>query len=556
MGFPRPRRSIRTWVFVCALTFSLGSTAFPQSPIAGPGAAPPAHVAFVDGSATLERDGLAEFAGAGLPFVTGDRLRTAVGRVEVLFPDGAALYVDEHSVVDLLSPSVLRLSSGRAILIVPREADQGAAVRYQIDTPFTAMTTGGAGTYRADAERAYRWSDADAFDRWANDRYEDQARARSAQYLPQDLRVYGRTFDRHGSWHYNPPHGYVWYPAVARGWRPYYNGHWAPVQPYGWTWIGVDAWSWPTDHYGRWGFRQGGWFWIPGRTWAPGWVTWAAAADYVGWCPLGFDGRPVFALTLGGGAWNGWVVVPRTAFGARGYYAHRHAIDPRRLSPATPFVQHAQAPIAAPRFARSPADPQSPRYVDRAGLVARPRAPSRDFLAAPNDSRMPIRTPQAVPRHASPQTVPRYGSPPAVPRYGFETPESPAAPPLTAPAAPRYGHRTPASPVAAPVATPAVPRYGNWPRNDSIAAPSAVPQWRAPAAAPPRPAVVAPPAGGTMRMPGTWPTPLPAAPGVAVPRHGPPQPAASAPASSRQAGEGSGSQSSGRAHAPHSRHPR
>lgn len=513
MGFPRPHFSFRTWGLVCALMCSSGSTAFPQSPISEPVAAPPAQIALAEGSATLERDGLSEFATASLPFVTGDRLRTDAGRVEVVFPDGAVLYVDEYSVIDLLSPSVLGLSSGRAILIVPREAAQGA-VRYQIDTPFTSVTTGGAGTYRTDAERRYRWSSADAFDRWVTDRYEDQTRTRSAQYLPRDLRVYGGTFDRHGSWQYNPPHGYVWYPAVAPGWRPYYNGHWAPVQPYGWTWVGIDAWSWPTDHYGRWGFRQGAWFWIPGRTWAPGWVTWATAADYVSWCPLGFDGRPVFALALGdGNAWNGWVVVPRAAFGAGRYYAHRYAIDPRRLSPATPFIQHAHAPIALPRSARRAADPQSP-----------------------------LRTPQAVPRYA----------------YGAAGSPATAAPPMTAPAIPRYGYRTPPPPAAAPETTPAVPRYGSWSRNDSIAAPPGGAQRRAPAAAPPGPAVAAPPAeGGAMRVPGIAPTRLAptAATGVAVPRNGTPQPAPQ-PTSSPQAAESSGSQNSGRAHAPGSRRPR
>ncbi len=45
-----------------------------------------------------------------------------------------------------------------------------------------------------------------------------------------------------------------WYPTVAPGWRPYYNGYWSPVPAYGWTWIGYDAWGWPTHHYGRWGF--------------------------------------------------------------------------------------------------------------------------------------------------------------------------------------------------------------------------------------------------------------------------------------------------------------
>ena len=210
MGLLRPRLFARIWVLACLVTS--WSRAFPQVPITEPPTAPPAQVALVEGSATLERDGPAEFASATLPFVTGDRLGTAAGHVEVVFPDGAALYVSEYSVIDLVSPSRLRLASGRAILIVPREADQIVAVRYRLDTPFTSVTTG---TYRTDAERPHRSSRADGFDRWAGNRYDGRTRARSAHYLTPGLWVHGRAFDQYGSWQYNAPHGYVWYPAVA-----------------------------------------------------------------------------------------------------------------------------------------------------------------------------------------------------------------------------------------------------------------------------------------------------------------------------------------------------
>ena len=58
----------------------------------------PAHVAFVDGLASLEREAQTDQAAAGTPLVPGDRLRTDNGRVEVLFPDGSALDVDEYLV--------------------------------------------------------------------------------------------------------------------------------------------------------------------------------------------------------------------------------------------------------------------------------------------------------------------------------------------------------------------------------------------------------------------------------------------------------------------------
>ena len=266
---------------------------------------------------------------------------------------------------------------------------------------------------------------------------------------------------------------------------------------------------------------------------------WAAATDYVSWCPLGFDGRPVFALTVGSGsAWRGWVVVPRITFGARGSSAHRQAIDPRRLSPATPFIPQSQAPIAVPRPARRTRDPQSPGSIGRMGTVNRPRAPSRDSFGTITGPRQPIRTPQAVSRH------------------GYLTPEPPATatPPMRAPAVPRFGHRATGSSPAA-VSPPTVRRYGSQPQYADTTASPAAPRWRNPGAVP-RPAVGPPrPRGRVTRMPGTVPTlPPPAATGVAVSRSGLPQPTPQ-PTSLRQAGERTSPQNSGRARVSDSRHP-
>ena len=45
----------------------------------------PAYVAHTDGTVVLEREGVAEAAAAGMPFLPGDALRSSRGRVEVLF---------------------------------------------------------------------------------------------------------------------------------------------------------------------------------------------------------------------------------------------------------------------------------------------------------------------------------------------------------------------------------------------------------------------------------------------------------------------------------------
>src|SRR5947208_11917565 len=325
----------------------------------------PAYLAVVDGAATVERDGVAARAVVNAPFVPGDRLRTARGRVEVLFADGTALDVDESSAVDLQAPALMRLTAGQILLIVSGASDPAAAVRYQIDTPAASARTDGPGEYRVAVGSGFR-SDAvvetelvvlrgsaslttergsmpigaaertvardgeapsyaqainsarsDAFDAWSASQRDARTAAESSQYLPTDLQMYGGTFDRDGSWDYVQPYGYVWYPTVAADWRPYYRGYWAPYRPWGWTWIGLDRWAWPTHHYGRWGQLGNRWFWIPGRSWGPAWVSWATATDYVSWCPLGFDSR-----------WDSWTIVPRHAFGIR-ERADRVAVAPR-----------------------------------------------------------------------------------------------------------------------------------------------------------------------------------------------------------------------------------
>jgi hypothetical protein len=370
------------------------AAAFAQDPPTAEIFEAPAHLAYVDGTATLDRDGQAQQATSGMPLVTGDRVRTAAGRAEILFPDGSALDVDEYSSLDVLSPTLLRLTSGRVLLTVAGSSDPDAATRYQIDTPAASAFSDGPGEYRiaifngsstpetelavlrgyaafstdiasvslGAGERSLarastspsaplRFNSArfDAFEQWAAARRDERTGTVSAQYLPSDLQMYSGTFDRYGSWDYEAQYGQVWYPTVAPDWRPYYYGYWSPIRSYGWTWIGFDRWGWPTHHYGRWGHARNRWFWIPHRRWAPAWVSWASAPGYVSWCPLGFDNRPVFSLSVSiGRTWNAWTVLPRHHFG--GYnYVHRYALPPRQIVTTTPFVVQASAPVAPPR---------------------------------------------------------------------------------------------------------------------------------------------------------------------------------------------------------------
>ena len=144
------------------LTF-VAAAAFAQPPAPLPdtsSAEPPAHIAVVDGRATLERAGRPESSPLSMPLLSGDRLRTEDGRVEVLFADGAALHLDTSSTVDFQSDELLRLLDGRVRLIIPGPRRE---LSYRIDTPGGWVQIAEPGEYRwrslvSTAARRSNWS--------------------------------------------------------------------------------------------------------------------------------------------------------------------------------------------------------------------------------------------------------------------------------------------------------------------------------------------------------------------------------------------------------------
>jgi len=123
--------------------------------------------------------------------------------------------------------------------------------------------------------------------------------------LPHQVRSYAYDLADHGDWYQEPDYGYVWYPRVSVGWAPYTYGHWGYTY-YGHTWISSEPWGWAPYHYGRWGFGHRGWYWIPGATWGPAWVSFAIGPTWVGWSPLGYYNRPVFAFNSYYGGYGGY----------------------------------------------------------------------------------------------------------------------------------------------------------------------------------------------------------------------------------------------------------
>jgi hypothetical protein len=450
---------------LCGLVYSPANAAG-QSVLDAVEADSPAHIAFVEGSVVLERDGRTDTSPANMPLLAGDRVRTQAGRVEILFADGSTLHLDGNTTVDFQSDELVRLLDGRVRLAI---AGPDRDVSYRVDAPSawvqiaergeyrvailrgdrepevelavirgaaelvneggrTALRAGERAFSRASAapSHAYAFNSAswDAFDRWSEAR-RDERLGVSAQYLPDQVRPYSASFDRYGSWRHESSYGYVWYPTVSDGWRPYYRGRWATLRPYGWTWIGSDPWAWPTHHYGRWGFSAGLWFWIPGRSWAPAWVSWAYAPGYVSWCPLGWNNRAVlqFGGVYGRGydPWRAWTVVPRRHFGVD--FVHVRGVHGGRFDARTrqSFVAQNRAPesrgYAVPRASapirvagtRSGSRGRSPVYTNlEPGASRVGAAPSRSIIGPSRNS--VTDSPRASATDGRARAVPRGGT--------------------------------------------------------------------------------------------------------------------------------------------------
>jgi hypothetical protein len=339
---------------------------------------------------------------------SGDRLRVASGRVEVLFGDGSALHLDEGTVADLLDGNLVRLLAGRVFLHVAE--GHPVPLEYRLDTPAASVATSSAGEYRVtviDAtstelavsrgvasittpegtvtlragqrasaraggrpgpiERfnAAAWDD---FERWSHERRRGGIDVQAGRpfstppsaALPPALGPYAATLAHYGTWSYDHTHGHVWVPRVSHGWRPFYNGRWTVLAPYGWIWIGHDPWVWPTHYYGAWRVTPAGtWFWIPGHVFRPAAVHWIVTTAYVAWVPWGLTHATHLALTL----------VPRHVF-AVNVFVPRHSARVEMFPADRWVVASGPPPLPSAPAARALA-------VERRSIAAIPRAVPR-----------------------------------------------------------------------------------------------------------------------------------------------------------------------------------
>jgi len=132
---------------------------------------------------------------------------------------------------------------------------------------------------------------------------------------PSALTDFHPALDQHGTWYDDSKYGTVWAPSPAEvgpDFVPYSSGgHWTYGDDY--TWVSDYDWGWAPFHYGRWVEADRGWSWIPGRVYAPSWVTWSTPEPgyaYVGWAPA----PPEYYWRGGSYVTVDWVVQPRYGY--------------------------------------------------------------------------------------------------------------------------------------------------------------------------------------------------------------------------------------------------
>lgn len=109
----------------------------------------------------------------------------------------------------------------------------------------------------------------------------------AAPHYPEEVDMFYENLSVYGAWEWVEGPGWVWSPYnISIDWRPYTLGHWTYTD-HGWTWVSSEEFGWAVYHYGRWSYEASyGWVWVPGKVWAPAWVSWHRGNGWVGWAPL------------------------------------------------------------------------------------------------------------------------------------------------------------------------------------------------------------------------------------------------------------------------------
>jgi hypothetical protein len=197
----------------------------------------------------------------------------------------------------LLQPGLYDIKAGAAdqptrIMVFEGSARfVGGALDQGIKAGEAAVISGG-DTLTATIERAAP----DAFVQWCRARDYREQRLAAPYHISPGMTGY-EELDSYGTWRTSADYGEVWYPrSVPAGWAPYRDGHWSWIEPWGWNWVDAAPWGFAPSHYGRWGYFDNAWGWVPGGfeeypVYAPALVDFldfgGLGGSYVGWFPLG-----------------------------------------------------------------------------------------------------------------------------------------------------------------------------------------------------------------------------------------------------------------------------
>jgi FecR protein len=199
---------------------------------------------------------------------------------------------------------------GQFRLDVNENGDQTIATVWRGEVEITGagnsyrLTEGQQGTFSGTEQLSYDVGGigrGDSFSEWCLSRDERTDRARSRQYVSEEMTGY-EDLDDYGRWRNVSGYGNVWSPSGVPGdWAPYRYGHWVWVSPWGWTWVEDEPWGFAPFHYGRWAFIESSWCWVPGPVavvpvYSPALVAFVGGGGFsigvgvgggVGWFPLG-----------------------------------------------------------------------------------------------------------------------------------------------------------------------------------------------------------------------------------------------------------------------------
>jgi len=303
---------------------------------------------------------------------------------------------------------------------------------------------------------------------------------------PSALTDFREPLAPYGQWTQDPTYGTIWVPDAAQvgaDFAPYQTaGNWATTDDGDWMWQSDYAWGAIPFHYGRWVWASNNWGWIPGRRYAPAWVSFRVGqAGYLGWAPtppswywagrhaVGLSVRPYAAYCFVPTTMAFMPGVSRYVVQDRGMVASiaastrpYHAATPTggsrgasisrvgRSYPASPRLSEAHIPASASPRSHAAPDAQAVAFATRGGTAAMRSSRGRASYGSYGG---PSSADQGWSRYSHPERsqAPSLRTPPS---RGYTSYRS-AYPSLGASSSlgQRYGR--PAGVIHAPVATPA-----------------------------------------------------------------------------------------------------